>query len=77
MPYTKGDVKRIAQMQRDAGWDEEEISNYADMQADIQKSIEEAFSTSKAVSYSDLENVVRQAVGGLLVKQLDRGEKGK
>lgn len=47
MPYTKGDVKRIAEMQREAGWDEDEIEKYAQMQADIQKSLEEVYSTSK------------------------------
>lgn len=73
MPYTKGDVKRIAEMQREAGWDEDEIEKYAQMQADIQKSLEEVYSTSKKVSLSDLEDIVRQAVGRTLVKYFERG----
>lgn len=68
MPYTKGDVKRIAEMQREAGWDEDEIEKYAQMQADIQRSIEEAYSTCTKVSFSDLDTIVRQAVGRTLVK---------
>ena len=73
MPYTKEDVERIAQAQRDAGWDEERIANYAQMQKEVW---EEAFPTGKeSVSYSDMDKIIRGAIGRLVVRESERLEK--
>lgn len=66
--YNREIADNIASAQRDAGWTEEQISNYAKMQESIHN---EAFPTGEeSLTFSQMDEIIRRNVSKWLEQSL-------